>query len=88
MYINKAILYGNLTRNPELKALPSGSAVVNCSMATNRKWKNKDGQSQEDVEYHNIVAFGKTAELIAQYVQKGSPLYVEGRIQTRSWEAG
>ena len=87
MYINKAQIYGNLTRDPELKALPSGSQVCSFSIATNRTWKNKDGEKQEEVQYHNIVAFGKTAELVAQYMRKGSALLVEGRIQTRSWEA-
>lgn len=87
MYINKAIIYGNLTRDPELKSLSSGTVVVNFSVATNRTWKDKSGQKQEDVEYHNMVAFGRTAETINQYMKKGSGIYVEGRIQTRSWEA-
>lgn len=86
MYLNKAFLIGNLTRDPELKALPSGIKVASLSMATNRVWKNKDGQRQEAVDYHNIVAFGKQAETLGQYCHKGSSLYVEGRIQTRSWE--
>jgi single-strand DNA-binding protein len=86
MYINKAIIIGNLTRDPELKNLPSGSAVANFSVATNRTWKDKAGAKQEDVEYHNVVAFGRTAEVIAQYVHKGDQIYIEGRIQTRSWE--
>src|SRR3989344_3350669 len=86
MYINKAIIYGNLTRDPELKSLPSGTVVVNFSVATNRTWKDKNGQKQEDVEYHNVVAFGRTAETINQYMKKGSGIYVEGRIQTRNWE--
>ena len=87
MYINKAIIYGNLTRDPELKSLPSGTVVVNFSVATNRTWKDKSGQKQEDVEYHNVVAFGRTAETVNQYMKKGSGIYVEGRIQTRSWDA-
>jgi single-strand DNA-binding protein len=86
MYINKAIIYGNLTRDPELKSLSGGSVVVNFSVATNHTWKDKSGQKQESVEYHNIVAFGRTAETINQYMKKGSGIYVEGRIQTRSWE--
>lgn len=87
MYLNKATIIGNLTRDPELKNLPSGSAVANFSVATNRTWKDKEsGQKKEDVEFHNVVAFGKTAELIAQYVHKGDQIYIEGRIQTRSWE--
>jgi len=87
MYINKAIIYGNLTRDPELKSLPSGTVVVNFSVATNRTWRDKSGQKQEDVEYHNVVAFGRTAETVNQYMKKGSGIYVEGRIQTRSWNA-
>lgn len=87
MYLNKAFLYGNLTRDPELKALPGGSQVANFSIATNRTYKDKNGAKQESVEYHNIVAFGRTAEVIAQYMKKGRPIFVEGRIQTRSWEA-
>lgn len=86
MYINKAIIYGNLTRDPELKSLPSGSTVVNFSVATNNTWKDKNGERKESVEYHNIVAFGRTAETINQYMKKGSGIYVEGRIQTRSWD--
>lgn len=86
MYINKAILYGNLTRDPELKALPSGVPVCSFSLATNRTWKDKNGVKQESVDYHNIVAFSKPAELIHQYMKKGQALYVEGRIQTRSWD--
>ncbi len=86
MYINKAILYGNLTRDPELKALPSGIQVANISVATNRTWKDKDGRKQENVEYHNVVVFNKQAELVGQYLRKGSPIYLEGRIQTRSWD--
>lgn len=87
MYLNKAQIYGNITRDPELKALPSGSNVCSFSVATNRTWKDKDGGKKEDAQFHNIVAFGKTAENIAQYMKKGSTIYVEGRIQTRSWEA-
>jgi single-strand DNA-binding protein len=87
MYLNKVILYGNLTRDPELKALPSGQQVANFSIATNRSYKDKNGAKQEQVEYHNIVAFGRTAEVIGQYFKKGRPIYVEGRLQTRSWES-
>ncbi|MDD2657100.1 MAG: single-stranded DNA-binding protein [Candidatus Pacebacteria bacterium] len=86
MYLNKVFLYGNLTRDPELKALPSGSNVVNFGLATNRTYKDKSGAKQEATEFHNIVAFGRTAEVIAQYVKKGRPIFVEGRITTRSWE--
>jgi single-strand DNA-binding protein len=86
MYINKAIIYGNLTRDPELKALPSGSKVCNFSIATNRTWKDQSGKKQESTDYHNIVFFGKQAEIIAQYMHKGNGMMVEGRITTRSWE--
>lgn len=87
MYLNKVILYGNLTRDPELKALPGGQNVANFGMATNRVYKDKNGQKQEATEFHNVVAFGRTAEVIAQYVKKGRPLYIEGRLQTRTWDS-
>lgn len=86
MYINKVMLLGNLTRDPELRALPNGTKVSQLSLATNRSWKDISGQRQESVEYHNVVAFGKTAELITQYTKKGNSLFVEGRLQTRSWD--
>ncbi len=86
MYINKALVYGNLTRDPEVRAIPSGQQVATFSLATNRTYKDKEGRKQEVVEYHNIVAFGRPAELIGQYMKKGRPLFVEGRLQTRSWE--
>lgn len=87
MYLNKALLYGNLTRDPEVRALPSGQQVATFGLATNRTFKNKEGQQQEQTEFHNIVAFGRTAEVMGQYLKKGRPVFVEGRIQTRSWEA-
>jgi single-strand DNA-binding protein len=80
MNLNKAQLIGRLTRDPELKALPSGSKVCSFSMATNRVWKNEAGEKQEAVEFHNVVAFGKQAELIAQYVGKGDLFFIEGRM--------
>jgi single-strand DNA-binding protein len=86
MYLNKVFLYGNLTRDPELKALPGGSQVANFGLATNRSFKDKSGARQEATEFHNIVAFGRTAEVIAQYCKKGRPIFVEGRITTRSWD--
>lgn len=86
MYLNKVLLYGNLTRDPELKALPSGQQVASFGLATNRSFKNRDGQQQEQTEFHNIVAFGRTAEVMGQYLKKGRPIYVEGRMQTRSWD--
>ncbi len=86
MYLNKAIVYGNLTRDPELKALPTGNKVTSFSLATNRVWKDKNGAKQESVDYHNIVLYGKIAELAAQYLKKGSAVLIEGRMQTRSWD--
>lgn len=87
MYLNKVFLYGNLTRDPELRALPSGGQVANFAIATNRTYKDKNGAKQEQTEFHNVVAFGRQAEVIGQYMKKGRPMYIEGRIQTRSWEA-
>lgn len=87
MYINKAIIAGNVTRDPELKAIPSGIKVTNFSVATNRFWKDaQTGERKEMAEYHNIVVFGRQAENVAQYVKRGSQVSVIGRIQTRSWE--
>ena len=87
MYLNKVLLYGNLTRDPEIRALPSGQQVANFSLATNRSYTDKEGRKQELVEYHNVVAFARQAEVIGQYMKKGRPLFIEGRLQTRSWEA-
>lgn len=86
MYLNKAFIIGNLTRDPELKALPSGMSVASFSVATNRVWKDAKGAKQESADYHNIVVFGRQAETAAQYLKKGSSVYVEGRMQTRSWD--
>ena len=86
MYINKVMLYGNLTRDPEMRAMPSGGNVTSFSVATNRTFKKADGSKAEQVEYHNVVVFGRQAETCAQYLKKGSPAYIEGRIQTRSWD--
>lgn len=86
MYLNKVFIIGNLTRDPELKAIPSGTKVASFSLATNRVWKDANGAKQEAVEYHNCVVFGKQAESIAQWMKKGSSLLIEGRLQTRSWE--
>lgn len=86
MYLNKIQIIGNLTRDPEVKALPNGTQVASFSIATNRTWKDKDGQKKEEVEFHNLVAFGKQAEVIGQYMKKGSSMYVEGRNRTRGWE--
>ena len=87
MYLNKAIIYGNLTRDPELRSLPSGVQVASFGVATNRVWKNKEGAKQESTEFHNIVVFGRQAETAAQYLKKGSSVLVEGRLQTRSWDS-
>lgn len=81
------MVIGNLTRDPEIKALPSGIKVCNFSVATNRTWKDKNGAKQESADYHNIVVFGRQAEIVAQYMKKGSSIMVEGRMQTRSWDA-
>jgi len=86
MYLNKAIVIGNLTRDPELRSLPSGVKVCTFSLATNRVWKDKNGARQESADYHNVVVFGRQAETVAQYMKKGSSILVEGRMQTRSWE--
>lgn len=86
MYLNKALVVGNLTRDPELRALPSGIQVTTFSVATNRVWKDNTGARQEAADYHNVVVFGRQAETAAQYLKKGSQVLVEGRMQTRSWD--
>ncbi len=86
MYLNKAFLFGNLTRDPEMKSLPNGNKVTSFSLATNRVYKDAAGAKQEQVEYHNIVVFGRQAETSAQYLKKGQGVMIEGRIQTRSWD--
>lgn len=86
MYLNKVLLYGNMTKDPEVRALPSGIKVASFSLATNRTYKDKNGVKQEKTDFHNVVVFGKQAELIEQYMKKGNPLFVEGRIETRSWD--
>ncbi|OHA91524.1 MAG: single-stranded DNA-binding protein [Candidatus Zambryskibacteria bacterium RIFCSPHIGHO2_01_FULL_49_18] len=87
MYLNKAIIIGNLTRDPELRSLPSGVQVASFGVATNRVWKDKDGSKKEDVQFHNVVVFGRQAETTAQFLRKGSSALVEGRMQTRSWDS-
>jgi single-strand DNA-binding protein len=84
--VNKVILVGNLGRDPESRSLPSGQPVVNFSLATSRRYKDRDGNRKDETEWHNIVVFGKQAEIAAQYLTKGKQIYLEGRIQTRSWE--
>jgi single-strand DNA-binding protein len=86
MYLNKAIIIGNLTKDPEIKSLPSGVKVASFSVATNRVWKDKNGVKQENVDYHNVVVFGRQADIVGQYMKKGSSILVEGRLQTRSWD--
>ena len=84
--INKAILIGNLGKDPELRYTPSGQAVASFSIATTRKWRDNEGQSQEQTEWHNIIVWGKQAENANEYLQKGRSVYIEGRIQNRSYE--
>lgn len=86
MYLNKVMLYGNLTRDPEVRALPNGGNVCSFGLATNRVYKKADGSKQEETEFHNIVTFGRLADTCGQYLKKGSAAYVEGRLKTRSWE--
>jgi len=87
MNFNKVIILGNLTRDPEVKALPSGQNVVNFSVATNRVYTDKSGQKQQTAEFHNVVAFGKLADICSRFLNKGKMVLVEGRLQTRSWQA-
>ncbi len=84
--VNKAILVGNLGRDPELRHTPNGQAVVNFTLATSENWTDKSGERQERTEWHRIVVWGKTAEMCNQYLSKGRTVYIEGRIQTREWE--
>lgn len=86
MNLNKAIVAGNLTRDPETRTLPSGQTLASFGVATNRVWTNQDGQKQEATEFHNVTAFGKLADICAQYLTKGRLVLIEGRIQTRSWQ--
>ncbi len=87
MNINKAIIIGRLTQNPEMRSTPSGQSVCNFSMATNRAWVDKaSGQKKEETDFHNIVLWGKLAEIASQYLTKGALAYIEGRLRTRSWE--
>ncbi|MBI3589005.1 MAG: single-stranded DNA-binding protein [Candidatus Liptonbacteria bacterium] len=86
MNLNKAFVAGRLTADPQLRTTPSGQSVLSFSLATNRNWTDKAGARQEAVEYHNIVAWGKQAEIGSQFLSKGSLVLVEGRLQTRSWQ--
>ena len=85
--LNKVMLIGNLTRDPELKYTPSGAGVCTFGVATNRNWTTDTGEKKEDVEFHNIVAWNKLAEICAQLLKKGRKVYVEGRLSTRTWQA-
>ena len=84
--LNRAMILGNVTRDPEGRTTPDGTPVTSFGVATNFRWTDAQGQRQERAEFHNIVAWRKLAEICAQYIKKGSKIYVEGRIQTRSWE--
>lgn len=84
--VNKVILIGNLTRDPEVRFMPNGEAVCNFSIACNETWKDKDGEKHEKVEFINIVMYRKLAEIAGEYLKKGRPAYIEGRLQTRKWE--
>ena len=86
MNFNKAVVVGNLTRDPEVRNLPSGQSVVSFSVATNRIWNDQDGNRQQAAEFHNIVAFGKLADICSSYLAKGRLVLIEGRLQTRSWQ--
>ncbi len=84
--VNKAILVGNLGADPEIRYTPGGSAVANFNMATQEQWTGKDGERNERTEWHRIVAWGRLGEICGEYLHKGSQVYIEGRLQTRSWE--
>tara|TARA_B110000971_G_scaffold84896_1_gene87104 strand:+ start:2571 stop:3071 length:501 start_codon:yes stop_codon:yes gene_type:complete len=84
--VNKVILVGNLGRDPEVRYMPNGEAVCNFSIATTENWKDKSGVKQEKTEWHNIVMFRRLAEIAGEYLKKGRPVYIEGRLQTRKWE--
>ncbi|HTY95350.1 MAG TPA: single-stranded DNA-binding protein [Steroidobacteraceae bacterium] len=85
--INKVILIGNLGQDPEVRALPSGSSIANLRIATTESWKDKQsGEAKEQTEWHTVVLFGRTAEVAAEYLKKGSQVYIEGRLRTRKWQ--
>jgi|SRR3989338_1531662 len=86
MSLNRAMIIGNLTRDPEVRQTASGQPVCSFGVATNRSYKDKEGQRQEQTEFHNVVAWGRLAEICGQYLGKGRKVYVEGRLQTRDWE--
>ncbi len=84
--VNKAIIIGNLGKDPEMRFMPSGDAICNFSLATTDSWKDKSGEKQEKTEWHRISMFGKLAEIAGEYLKKGSQVYIEGRLQTRKWQ--
>ncbi|NVM20956.1 MAG: single-stranded DNA-binding protein [Desulfobacterales bacterium] len=84
--VNKVILIGNLGRDPEVRYTPSGTAVANFSIATTENWTNREGQKESRTEWHRIVAWGRLGEICGEYLSKGSPVYIEGRIQTNEWQ--
>jgi single-strand DNA-binding protein len=86
MNLNKVMLIGNVTRDPEVRTTPGGQNVTSFGVATNRRWKDQSGQQKDQVEFHNIVAWRRLAEIVGQYLKKGSKVYIEGRLQTRSWD--
>lgn len=86
MNFNKAVILGRLTRDPETRTMPSGQTVASFSLATNRVWNDQQGNRQESTEFHNVVAFGKLADICSRYLNKGGLTLIEGRIQTRSWQ--
>jgi len=83
--LNKVMLIGNLGRDPEIRYMPSGDAIATLNLATTDTWKDKGGEKQERTEWHRVVMFGKQAEIAGEYLKKGSPIYIEGRLQTRKW---
>ncbi|MBI4743684.1 MAG: single-stranded DNA-binding protein [Actinobacteria bacterium] len=84
--LNRVVLVGNLTRDPDVRSTPNGTSVTNFGLAVNRRWTNKQGERVDGVDYFNIVTWGKLAELCGEYIKKGSPVALEGRLQSRSWE--
>jgi single-strand DNA-binding protein len=84
--LNRAQVIGNLTRDPEVRSLPSGQSVTNFAVATNRRWKDKDGNYKEDTQYHEVAVWGRLGELASQMLSKGKKVYIEGRLSTSSWE--
>lgn len=86
MNFNRAVIVGNLTRDPEVRTTPNGQTVANFGVATNRIWKDQTGNKQQQAEFHNIVAFGRLGEICSQYLKKGGLVLIEGRIQTRDWQ--